>query len=593
VFGHSYWQLTFGTRSQQGRADGYLRALLDVQTGTNYSGHAAAGVRLSVEGDSGYARIMQLITGPAAGGNINYTAPYTISGMGGTGGAFVLGWGINDLGYNGNTVQENLAYQQAMRFAISRCRISTLGASNKTGWNGCGTIAYSGWAFNASPSGRCTGPGNYYAATAGSTITITLPSDFSGETVSLCFASQPGGSAGSPTSNVMTLTGTALTGTTYSGTTFNTACVQPSATLSYTPVCKRLIGLPSSAAGKTIIITYTTIDPGGSYAYFDSWWLEAREPPPIIVCNTARLLNSPNGYGAYTTGIGDNDVEVFNTYLPPVVAEFDGMVQIADLDGAMAKDPNAFCYDGLHPNERGAVRCATAVVTALLNCTPNNTYTPTASMITPSQASAPVVKPLLSGQVYTSETFGGATTALYGSTITMAVGDTFAIPFYVSPGVAVVTNWVMETTAGSVAPTVFFNIYDDRQYIGYPQFIHQNPANSTALSLNTGASVFTSTTTSGNNGYLSWSPDPGMYWLVVKFVTTGTSATLRTLKGPCAYMPNLLSTGGGGTSPSSYANSPTPVGWYLSGQGTAAMGNRFPSGAIAVDNAPMIGLKIQ
>lgn len=594
VFGHSYWQLAFGTRSQMGRADGYLRSMLDVQVGTNYQGHAAAGVRLSVEGDAGFGRIMQLVTGPQAGGNINYTAPYTISGMGGTGGAFILGYGINDLGYNGNTVQENLAYAHSLRFAISRCRISTLGASQKAGWSGCGSIAYSGWSFNASPSARCTGPGNYFASAAGSTITITLPSDFAGETVSLCFVSQPGGTAGAGASNVITLTGTALAGTTYSGTTFSTANIQPSATLTYTPVCKRLVGLPASAAGQTIIITYTTTDPGGTFAYFDSWWLECNEPPPVIPCNTARLLNSPNGYAGYPTGIGDADVEVFNTYLKPVVDEFDGMVQVADIDGALGKDVNAFCFDGLHPNERGAIRCASAVVAALLNCTPNHTYTPTAAMITPGPASAPAIRPLVSGRVYTAEVAGGTAGQPYGAGgNAIAVGDTFAIPFYVCPGVGVVTNWVMESTAGTVAPTLFFNVYDDRQYAGYPQFVHQNPANGTALAITTGAAVFTSTNTSGQNGYISWSPDPGLYWLVAKIVTAGTGTALRTLRGPCPYMPNLLPTGGGSAVVTTLASSPIPSGWYLSGQGTGTMGNRFPSGALAIDNVPMMGLKFQ
>jgi len=594
LFGHSYWQLAFGTRSQMGRADGYLRSMLDVQIGTNYQGHANAGVRLSVEGDSGFGRIMQLVTGPQAAGNLNYTAPYTISGMGGTGGAFVLGYGINDLGYNGNTVQENQAYAHSLRFAISRCRISTLGASNKSGWLGCGSIAYSGFAFSSAPSSRCTGPGNYFASATGSTVTITLPSDFAGETVALCFVSQPNGAAGSPTPNVVTLTGTALTGTSYSGFTLSTACIQPTSSLSYTPVVKRLVALPASAAGQTIIITYTTADSSGSFCYFDSWWLEAKEPPPVIVCNTARLLNSPNGYSTYPTGIGDADVEVFNTYLPPVIAEFDGMVQVADLDGAMAKDPNSFCYDGLHPSERGAVRCASAVVAGLLNCTPNTTYTPTSAMITPGPASAPLVKPYLSGRAYTAECYGGTAGTVYGSGgNAMAVGDVFAIPFYICPGVAVAANWVMETTAGTVAPTVFFNVYDDRQYSGYPQYIHQNPANNTALALTTGAAVFTSTSTNGNNGFLGWSPDPGLYWLVVKFVTIGTSVAMRTLKGPCPFMPNLLASGGGGAAVTTLAASPVPSGWYLSGQGTGAMSNRFPSGALAVDNVPMIGLKFQ
>jgi hypothetical protein len=134
----------------------------------------------------------------------------------------------------------------------------------------------------------------------------------------------------------------------------------------------------------------------------------------------------------------------------------------------------------------------------------------------------------------------------------------------------------------TVASAIYVCIYDDRRYIGYPQQIYLQPANvaGTPFPLTTGAGVKASPTSAGN-GFLSLSfPDPGLYWLVVKIVTAGTT-TMRTLKGPSLFVPNLTTTGAGGT---------TPCGWQLTGLGASVLPNNFPTGALAVDNVPMVGL---
>lgn len=655
IFGHSYFQLAFGTRTQQGRPDGFFRNLLDVQQGLNIQNHCNPGVRLCVQGDSGFGRVLQVVKGWTGGvGALGQTAPYVVGGQGGSGGAYLLGWGINDLGYNGASVQENTAYQHAMRTVISRCRMSTLGTTGANNYpGGLGTFAMSGFAANAVAmgGGYCTGTGNLFTTTINNTITLTLPADYAGETVALCFLSQPGG-----TGITWTFSGTAgVTGT------LQTSNIQPAGSLSYTPITKRITNLTSANASQTIIMTVTAID--SNFAYFDSWWLEADNAPPVVICNTARLCDNPvggagtSGYLVYqiniattnlnttnvsstpatvtytavtglpTAGKGtisstggtvtitwtgntgtsltgcvatggsgtynsatlnyagpvDADVATFNTYLTSVVAEFDSMVQIADIDSALNKSNQLFCYDGLHPSELGAAKMAQAIYNAVQRLGPTSPAGAAANLQTPAPVVTPISRPYLTGQWYTSDTFGGTSVA---TTYTAVSGDMFALPFFVTTGTAIWTQWSMQEVAASAAPTVFLGVYDDRQLSGYPQWLNVNPVNGAALSLLAAPGTFTSTTTPATNGYISQSMDPGLYWVVMKIAAIGTGVTFATVHGPSLWVPNLTT---GGASPGTGVN---PCAWKLTGQGTAAFSGRFPTGAVAVDNAPLIGIKV-
>jgi hypothetical protein len=670
IFGHSYWQMAFGTRTQQGRADGMLRSLLYNQQFLNTVNHAQAGTRLSIPGDWGFGRVLNLVKGWTGGaGNLGNTAPYVVGGQGGSGGAYLLGFGMNDIGFNGQTPQNNLAYQHALRTVISRCRMSTLGAAGSNYPGGCGTFTPSGFSFVAWNgvnvyNGMCTGAGIYFSGTVTNSLTFTLPADYSGQTIAFCFTGQPS-SASSTTSNVLTFSGTAgVTGT------FNTDNILPSGAGIVCPVTVRVKTLTAANAGQTIVITYTT---AGSSAevFFDSWWLEADNAPPVIVCNTARLCDNPSGgtgfsgytvYGSPTntpagsgasytsatlagitvastpatiavnsswglcvpgkltcasgggtvtisfTGVTggssptltgctaagggssytgspvsliyagptDADVNVFNQSLYALIPEFDGMVQVADIDTPLNKAPAVFSFDGLHVNEAGSSKIAQAVVNAVNALQPTSPQGHAANLNPPFPVVTPLARPYVSGQFYTSDTAGGAN----GSPYTPVNGDMWALPLFWSSGVATWTQWCMEAVASGTATTIFMALYEDRMTQGYPCSMHVQPAAS-ALSLPTTAVPFLSTTTAGVNGYLSQAVDPGLYWLVIKIIAAGT-ATLRTMKGPSMWVPNLSSAGAGGV---------TPCGWKLTGQGAAMMTARFPAGASAVDNVPMIGVK--
>jgi hypothetical protein len=92
-------------------------------------------------------------------------------------------------------------------------------------------------------------------------------------------------------------------------------------------VVKRF-ALTGASAGKKIIGTLADQVTGDTSAYvrFDSWWIEAEEPPPVVVTNLhdfAYVLSS----GAAAT----QHIAAWNTMIDEVVAEFDGFVRVADV----------------------------------------------------------------------------------------------------------------------------------------------------------------------------------------------------------------------------------------------------------------------
>lgn len=567
IFGHSYFQMAFGTRTQAGRADAVFRGLLDCEL-NNFVNHATSGSRLTFDGaaQGGWVKIARNTLGMP---NSTFSiGPYIAN----VGGAFLLGYGINDIGINGNTVQFNTAYQMAMRFAISRLRASTVRRSDYAFSGGnIGTVTYgSGFTTSSFTNDISSGPTFRTATTTGAnaTVTITIPADYQGEVLTVCFVAEPGVKGGT-----VTFSGTAgVTGS------FSTSNWLPAT--SRFPVVQRITNLTSAAAGQTIIMTVTALDASGAVNY-DSYWLESKSPPPVIVCNTARLTTAGYAANYAATGIGDADVVTFNGYLTALMPEFDAMVQIADIDSAINKDAIALAFDGLHPSEWGAARIADAIIAAIIRLVPNSPYGPTANLQPPAPARAPLYRPRISGQWYTSDCFGAATG---GTAYTAVAGDVWAVPIYVTGGIEAWSQWSVELIASTVATTVLFAVYDDRTYAGYPQHIHIAPANvaGTPFSLATGAGAKLSPTSAGN-GFLTQAVDPGLYWLVMKVITAGTT-TFRSLKGPSMWLPNLTTGGAGGVS---------PCAWFLAGQGAGALPNLFTTGATAADLAPMIGLKMQ
>lgn len=569
VFGHSFMQYSFGTYYQTGRADSMLRGSLDIEH-SHWQNYAVNGARAVIEGAStgGYERFLKRVKRPTRGG------PYVSDG-----GALVLCYGINDLGMVGITTQIQDAYVQSMRAMISMWRASAIFENNfqvgtRTSYGaGFGAIAPVTYTTNDSVH-WCTDT----TPDADDTFTLTLPSDYNGEPVGILLVGA-GGLAG----GTVTWSGTAgVTGTT------SVSNILPSASASHCPVLKRITNLTSANAGQTIIGTVTAMDSGGA-VMLDCWWLESKEPPPVIVVNATRLPAS--GYTAnYPSWTGtessrDGDVNTMNANLRTLVAEFDSMVQIADADAAINKDATMFFTDNLHPTERGAARIVDSIRDAIKRLTPTSTSI-TANMNPSSPRAGGTLRPRISGLWYTMDhanaTAGG---------ITPASGDMWAMPIWVTQGREFWQRLACRTgtTAGATNTTqIRWGLYDDVGWSGYPRELVGEATSAGAFSLSTAANTVSLSPTTGSAGGINWVLDPGLYWLCMKVVAVRTTPQqLTSLQGANWVMSNL------GTAGDVFTTSALmPNGYRLTGQGTGALSGTFPSGAVATVNAPYMGVQV-
>lgn len=634
-YGHSYYQGSFGTHGPPGRADSIMRSLFGLPQIDATKNHAAVGSKVTWSGlpNAGWVRLFQ----NEKGITVNPGAPYICND-----GAYFLGWGINDVGFNGQTAQLNTAYQHTMRACISRCRASrTYDAGNAAFTYGAGfTVQNFNWETSSGNS--------FFSATSTTTATIswTIPADYAGGTIAFCLLCVPGLKGAT-----WTWGGTAgVTGTT------STSNIMPAGSgAGHTPLVRRITGFTAANAGQTITLTVTAIDATGS-ADFLGAWIESPWPPPVLVTNAPKL--QPTGYLAYAltktasglsgtavtstpgtvtlasgdtnglcvpgfvtipsaggtvtlsyTGITtttltgvthaggsgnyssntltwsgpvDADILTFNAALVSLLPEFDAMVQLVDLDAAIGDDPVSLGTDGLHPSELGAARIADAFRIAATKFTTTSAYGEASQMNVPNKAMVPLFLPRMSSGWYTSP---GCTLA--GTAYTPVAGDLFAIPFTATTQSELWSRWSVETLGGSVAPTVMFAIYDDRSTTGLPKHLYSTPCTG-PVTLATGAAVFNSTLTPATNGFIFQGPDPGLYWLALLIVSTGTGVTFRTIKGPSLLMPQLT-TGGGGSGV-------TQCGWKLTGKGsTFPLSWDFPFDVglnTMVDNCPMIGIQV-
>jgi lysophospholipase L1-like esterase len=556
TYGHSYMNVAYGAFYQTGRFDALLRAALDVEP-SNWRGLAKDGAKLTYEGaaQGGWARFMQFTNRPQRG------APYAPDG-----GAYVICFGINDIGGSAGTQTEiRNAYKQALRAVLSRARASVIFENDYL--VGTRTTYAGGFGSAGGTSEFSSGSTVHTANVTSASVTMTLPSDYNGETVALQFIANAGAFGGT-----VTLGGTAgVTGT------VSTSGVIASATANHCPVVKRITSLTSANAGQTITATITSLDASGS-VLFDCWWLETRYPPPVLVCNVARLTTA--GYALYTNTIGDTEVNNLNTDIASVVAEFtDGLVQLVDIDSALNKDATLF-FDGLHPNEIGAAKCVDALLRGLDQTVPLDQRYPTLTFNNSSPRAGAMRKTRISGNYYSVE----ASDVI--ATLQPPAGNMYAAPFLITEGrdryVRMATRLAV---GGSAAGTIRWGIYDDPLWSCYPQTLIQEATAAGALSVGTAAGIVQSP--SSGTGSISLPFDPGLYWLVFKQATAGTGQALDVLVGPdrTCIMPQL--------DPTTLATVSAPIAYLLTGQGSGALPARFPSGATISDVFPKTALLLQ
>lgn len=562
MFGHSYMQYAFGTYYQTGRADSLLRGSLDIEH-ANWQNYAVNGSRACIEDPAtgGFNRFLHRVKRGQRGG------PYVADN-----GALVLCYGINDLGMVGITTQIQTAYIHAMRTMISMWRAGVIYENSFQ----VGTRTSYGAGFSSVAATYTSGgTAHWCTATTNANFTLTLPSDYNGEIVAVSLVGA-GGVAG----GIVTWGGTAgATGTT------STSDILPSSAVSHCPVTKRFVNgsgqslFTSANAGQTITGTVNTLDSGGA-VMLDCWWLEAKEPPPVIVCNTARL--TATGYTSNYAGWGgteasrDGDVNTLNGNLRTLVAEFDGMVQIADMDGAIGKTAAYLFSDGLHPNELGAARIVDAIHVAIRNLKPTGT-SPTSCLNPSAPRTGPALRPRVSGSWYAMD---------YSAmgTYTFVSGDLFAMPVWVTQGREFWNRLCVEsTTSGGGTATLRWGLYDDVGWSGYPRELVNEATAGGVFTLTTGTGAKMSPTSGG--GSFNWVLDPGLYWLAMK-VATASTQVIRTATGANGVMPNVLSTGLGA------ADASVPNCYKLTGQGTGALASQFPASATATVGAPLLSFQV-
>jgi hypothetical protein len=565
VFGHSWMQYAFGTYTQNGRADALFFAAMDIEP-FNRRNWAVNGSRATIEGAStgGFRRFYNGSKKPQRGG------PYVADG-----GAALFCWGINDLGLVGNTTQVKTAFSHAMRTCISRWRMGVIYENDfqvgtRTSYGaGFGSVAATGYTSNDTA--------HWCTSTTNANFTLTLPSDYNGETVAVTFVGAGGVSGG-----VVTWGGT----TGVSGTT-STSDILPSSAVSHCPVTKRFTGLTAANAGQTITGTVNTLDAGGA-VMLDYWGLEAKDPPPIICCNTARLTASgyTSNYASWsgTEASRDQDCLDLNSNLASVIAEFDGMVQLADVDSIINKQASFYSSDGLHPNEYGAAAVVDAIQSARRNLTTTST-SQTRNLNVPAPRTAAIRRPRRSALWYTADYVPPPSAT---SAATIVAGDLWAIPVQVSEAREFWNRLAIElATTVAAAGSIRWGIYDDVAWSGYPGEIVSEPtAASGALSTGTAAGAVFSPTS--GNGSFQTVMDPGLYWLSLLIVTIGTPVVLRSIQGPNGIMPNTTTTGALGA----MTLATHPNGYKLTGQSTSAMPTSWPSGGVATANAPYIGFQV-
>lgn len=276
----------------------------------------------------------------------------------------------------------------------------------------------------------------------------------------------------------------------------------------------------------------------------------------------------------------DADVATLNGWITSVAAEFDSMVAVADLDSAIGADANLPSYvhtyfaliDGLHPNELGNMKCANAMFDAIETLRASDAVDLSNLELPgiPSYPSGSQRNIRRSANVYLPD-FGA-----WGSAYTAVAGDMFAMPIMITEaaekwGQAQVHQTNAPATSGS---SVRWGVYDDTTMSGYPQNLWKEPTSGGATALGTTSGVKTLSS-------IGWNMEPGLYWLVLKIDSLGTTASqLNTIIGPCPYLPSWTTSGG----------TASPIAWKVTGVASGTLPTLFPSGASLVTTAPALGV---
>jgi hypothetical protein len=528
--GHSFFNRAGGIFDQSYRLDQAAQALMGLPREAVIL-RALSGAALCKDGLSNYGYANFLQNSPRT----NTAAPYV-----GNSGAYCFCYGINDMGllipssdYPAATIQAQVktALQHTWRTLISRARASTIFECG-------GTDESAKWAFGAgmanTTSNLVNSGGGYRSATSttNANATFTIPSDFPGGTIAVGFLGAYGTASQAGAGGTWTVTGT-FSGS--GGANIVTSNLMPVASANRSHYIRRFTNLPSSDAGKTMIFTATVVDASGTVG-IDYAQIEATTDIPLVVmCNISRVLSAAtyvsNWAGSYWTNAsnlgatGDADVATFNTALASVVAEFDSLVVIADIDKALAKSASLLNTDGLHPNQAGCLTGGQAIWNAIV--TAPTSYN---NLVPDWRITGGDRRPRVSQCWYGPEIYNAIT-----STVTMVSQTMYLYPIVVSEANEVWDQVSFEVTTAATggSPTVHLGLYADEGWSGRPQ---------TSI-FDWGSTAITSTgvKTQAISGVTL---DPGLYWLAFDLELQG-STVVGAVRGFTGMVPLLPQTNAG------------------------------------------------
>jgi hypothetical protein len=287
------------------------------------------------------------------------------------------------------------------------------------------------------------------------------------------------------------------------------------------------------------------------------------------------------------------DVTAWNSMLSNVLAVFDSMVVIADLNTALGIGDTTnlpsnvytwFATDGLHPNSLGSVRQAQYIWTAYASLKESSTDLQPLGIL--ETVSAPAIYNGPDRRIIYSQP-GGAAQMYLPEYVTLNTasgyvalgGSMFAYPMMMTEATPYWNFfWYQQTNISSTTQGSFFRVgyYDDPNYTGYPQTLRYEGTSGGAFSSGSGTGFRIPAGMLRPVHY-------GLQWLVFKVDSSGaTGAQVASITGPNKYLPNW----------STSLGQVTPIAWVITGIATGALPTIFPSGAGLISTAPAVGVTI-
>ena len=336
VYGHSY-AAGSGETTGENRVSSQLARALKV-TETNRAvgasalcadNYAAADPGAPWPQTGGWVHVMQTHT------PVRTRAPYLSPVQ-----VIVLYHGLNDLALVGI---QNLAatFKPALHAVIDRLRAGAVFEDNHA------TVTYAGTWATITNSTLGSGIGNHYTSTSGASVTIAVPSDF------------PGGTITAGTTGVAGIPGSEHVGANLRAREAGTLLAETSTfnlgeSSQYAPATLRINEL--AAGPHQITVTFENVVGNN---FFDYWEIEAN-PAPLVVVPLANELLS---YTAHGTGwpfqVDSEDIAALNVAVTEVASEYAaGRVLAVPTDDVMAGSWANFQADGVHPNAQGAALIA-------------------------------------------------------------------------------------------------------------------------------------------------------------------------------------------------------------------------------------------